>query len=90
MKWQAIASPAINIRCWGDECVIYHTASGNTHLLGSTAAQILRNLQTAPADVPAMAQSIAGHLQIEVDQDLLQQVEDIVAELDALALIKQI
>lgn len=49
--WHVAPTAGLLWTTWGDECVVYHGASGDTHLLNPIAADILRRLQSSPASV---------------------------------------
>ena len=89
MKWRLISDQALHFRFWDDEFVVYNSLSGDTHLLGSTAAQILLKLQQAPSDSTTLAESLAPLLNDERDDEFVVQVEHILADLDTLALIER-
>lgn len=80
---------ALQFRCWDDEFVVYNSLSGDTHLLDSTAAQILLKLQQAPSDAPSLSESLAPLLHAEMDDELVIQIEQILSDLDTLALIER-
>jgi PqqD family protein of HPr-rel-A system len=86
--WQAVSSTEIDIRTWDGEHVIYHAASGNTHLLGAEAAEILLLLRQAPAEENAIAHHIAQRMQVDVDQDFLLQVRDMLSALQSITLVR--
>jgi PqqD family protein of HPr-rel-A system len=91
MKWQLMSDQALQLRCWDDEFVVYNNLSGDTHLLGSAAAQILLKLQQAPSDAMTLAESLASSLRVEMmDEALAPQIAGLLADLNALALIEQI
>lgn len=79
----------LRFRFWDDEFVVYNSLSGDTHLLGSTAAQILLKLQQAPSNVTALSESLAPLLHTEMDDEFVFQIEHILADLDTLALIER-
>jgi len=83
---------ALHFRCWDDEFVVYNNLSGDTHLLGSAAAQILLKLQQAPSDAIALAESLAPQLQaeMEIDKELVDQISRLLADLHTLALAEPI
>jgi PqqD family protein of HPr-rel-A system len=90
MKWRVIPNEALHFRTWGDEVVVYNSLSGDTHLLGSATAQILLNLQKAPSDVATLADSLAPFFQVAPGADLPLQIDQLLCELNALALIERI
>lgn len=89
MKWRLMSDQALQLRFWGDEFVVYNSLSGDTHLLGSTAAQILLKLQQAPSNATALTASLAPLLHAEMDDELVFQIEHILADLGTLALIER-
>jgi PqqD family protein of HPr-rel-A system len=89
MKWRAISDPAFNARSWGNEFVVYNPLSGDTHLLGLAAAQILTHLHQAPSTAASLLASLAALWQVESNEELVLQVDAILADLDALALIER-
>lgn len=90
MKWGLISDQALHFRSWDDEFVVYNSRSGDTHLLGSVAAQILLKLQQAPSNSATLAESLAPLLHADRDDDVVAQIEHILADLDTLALIERI
>ena len=84
-----MSDQVLHFRFWDDEFVVYNSLSGDTHLLGSTAAQILLKLQQAPLNSITLAESLAPVLHAEMDDELVIQIEHILADLDTLALIER-
>jgi len=89
MKWRLMTDQALQFRCWDDEFVVYNSLSGDTHLLDSTAAQILLKLQQAPSDATSLSESLAPLLHAEMDDELVIQIEQILSDLDTLVLIER-
>ena len=90
MKWRLMSDQALQLRSWDDEFVVYNNLSGDTHLLGSAAAQVLLKLYQAPSDAITLAESLASLLKVEMmDESLAPQIENLLADLNALALIEQ-
>ncbi|TAN75819.1 MAG: HPr-rel-A system PqqD family peptide chaperone [Gallionella sp.] len=88
MMWRLISDHAFCFRSWNDEFVVYNSLSGDTHLLGLAAAQILLELQQAPSDAITLATSLAPLLQAEIGEEFSLQIEHLLADLDKLALIE--
>lgn len=89
MKWRLMSGQALHFQFWDDEFVVYNSLSGDTHLLDSTAAQILLKLQQAPSNASALSESLAPFLNAEMDNEFVIQIEHILADLDSLALIER-
>lgn len=85
-QWRLASGQALQFRFWDDEFVVYNDLSGDTHLLDSTAMQILSKLQQAPSNATALRGALAPDLQAQVDDEL---VEHILADLDSLTLIER-
>jgi PqqD family protein of HPr-rel-A system len=88
MKWQVISDVALRLRTWDDESIVYNSLSGDIHLLGPFAAQILLQLLKASLDTASLTARLAEIFQTAPDGDLSIQVDQIVGELKALALIE--
>lgn len=89
MQWRLISGSALYFRCWNDEFVVYNRLSGDTHLLGSTAAQILLKLQQSSLSAAALTESMASLLDTEMNEELVSQIDHILVDLDMLALIER-
>lgn len=90
IKWKVISDQALHFRSWGDELIVYNSLSGDTHLLGSVAAQILLRLQQVPSDFISLAESLTSLLQTEMMGEPLEpQLVNILEDLNALALIER-
>ena len=85
-RWRT--SSALYLHSWGDELVVYHSRSGDTHLLGSAAAHILLALQQAPSTSILLSKSLAPLLGVETDNEFILKIDEILAELATLALIE--
>jgi PqqD family protein of HPr-rel-A system len=90
LKWRMRSDRALHFRSWGDEFIVYNSLSGDTHLLGSVAAQILLRLQQAPSDFMSLAESLTSLLQTEMMGEQLEpQLVNILEDLNAIALIER-
>ncbi|WP_078035280.1 HPr-rel-A system PqqD family peptide chaperone [Massilia sp. KIM] len=56
--WKLIDGQRLSHRGWEDEYVVYNDISGDTHLFGPDAMQLLLRLQAAPADEDVLAQAL--------------------------------
>jgi PqqD family protein of HPr-rel-A system len=90
IKWRARSGLELHVRSWGDEVVVYDNLSGDTHLLDSIAAKVLLKLQHAPSDMMSLADMLVPVLQTEIsDESLEYQLGNILADLNAIALIER-
>lgn len=86
-SWRVLPGQALHHRAWDDEYVVFNNLSGDTHLLGGGAMQLLLAVAEAPGD----AASLAGRLRLTLGLDQ-QEIDEIPAMLDdlrALSLIER-
>lgn len=66
--WTVSAGADLAVRQWGDECLVHHALSNDTHRLSAWAAEVLFELADAGPASPAV---LAEHLAMaETDIDL--------------------
>jgi len=87
-RWQVTAENELLFRSWGDEFVVYNGATGDTHLLGLVAAQVMLKLQQTPTDAVSLAEWVAPLLQTEPDDELVFVIEQILTDFDSLGIIE--
>lgn len=85
-----LAAQDLQWRSWDDQLVVYHPASGDTHLLHPVAGQLLDSLAHAPADTDALTTQLAPVLEAANDKqgELLEQLERLLVELERLGLVE--
>ena len=88
-KWQVVAENKLLFRSWDDESVVYNGATGDTHLLGMIAAQVILKLQQTPADAVSLAEWVAPLMQTQSDDEFVIFIEEILADFDSLGIIEQ-
>lgn len=60
-------APPLRWRSWGDDAVVYHEASGSTHLLDPVGATLLRTLERGPHSTDALQAAVAEALGVAAD-----------------------
>ena len=90
MKWQVVSDQAVSSCSWDDEWVFYNDLSGDTHLLGQTAAQILLELRQSPSSTQFLTGVLAPRLQAEnvTHEEFSFQIDYFLNELNTLGLIE--
>ena len=89
MYWRAISRSPEGFPCWDGEFLVFNERSGATHLLSAFAGRILLQLRRAPLGSLSIAElTPAAHT--DPERDLKFQIEDILADLESLALIERI
>lgn len=77
-------------RSWDQQWAVYNIASGNTHLLTAIAAEILRVLEHKPATAVDLSQKLAASASLRPDEELIDQVRKLLANLDDMGLIESV
>ncbi len=89
LPWRARASSQLHWRSWGDEFVVYHAGSGDTHQLDPIAAELLKSLAQEPASTFELVTRVSVSLELEADDDLFEYMEKVLCTLSRLDLIEQ-
>jgi PqqD family protein of HPr-rel-A system len=90
MKWQLTGGRAVRIRVWDEEAVVFNSLSGDTYLLGYTAACIVSLLQQSSAEDHDLVAELSRQAQADVTEEFSRQVESVLAELRTLNLIEEV
>ncbi len=90
MKWQVTSDQAVSCRLWDDELVFYNIFSGDTHLLGSAATQVLLELRQSPSNALCLTEALASRLQADnvTHEEFSFQIEHLLNEFNTLGLIE--
>ena len=76
LRWRLLPGQLLEYRSWQDEHVLFNNLSGDTHLLGSAALDLLLDLRDGPID------------DAELPGDEAQGVRQLLGSLAALGLIE--
>jgi len=87
IRWAVPEGNGLAWRKWGDEFLVYHNASGQTHHLNFLAGEALRSLEAEAADVGELIRRLANQFEIAEDSPPLQMIDRLIRELDELGLI---
>ncbi len=73
-RWTLTYGADLAIRVWGDDCLVHHALSNDTHRL---AAWLVPALQRLGAEPPATLDELAELMDADTDtaRDVLQQLE---------------
>lgn len=82
--WRLTPGQSLAHRGWDEEYVVYNDLSGDTHLFGADAMQLLLHLRAGPADEEALARAL------EVLPEEREGLAVMLAELGGLSLIERI
>lgn len=75
-RWALTYGADLSIRVWGDDCVVHHGLSNDTHRLAAWLVPALRRLAEQP---PALLDELATLMEAdsETTTDVLQQLEQL-------------
>ena len=82
--WRLIPGQTLAHRSWDGEYVVYNDLSGDTHLFGADAMQLLLHLGAGPADEDTLARAL------EAAPDEREALAVMLTELGALSLIERV
>jgi PqqD family protein of HPr-rel-A system len=69
------------LKSFGNETLLFHSASGDTLLLGPTAVPLVNRLKDGPLEQQALFEYVADELNYEVDEDFLNHMEEVLSGL---------
>ena len=81
-----IPGQALHHYAWDEHYLVFNNLSGDTHLLGGGAMQVLSALAAAPASTAALASRLQAELQLDPQE--MDELPVMLDELYALALIE--
>lgn len=66
--------------------MVFDEGSGDTHLLDSFAAEVLKTLEESPGEVSGLARRLVARLDLAPEPDLTERVRELVERFVALGL----
>ena len=88
-SWQLTAPGELRWVQWGDEWLLHHDASGDTHLLDALAVEVLQALQRAPATAAGLVDALAQNDDEETRRRLASYIDSLFATLARLGVIER-
>jgi PqqD family protein of HPr-rel-A system len=82
--WRLMPGQSLAHRGWDGEYVVYNDLTGDTHLFGEDAMQLLLHLRSGPADQEALAHTL------EAAPDEREGLAVMLVELGGLSLIERV
>ncbi len=77
-------------REWDDEHVVYHRASGETHLLNAVAAATLRALERSSLTLDELCERIASEFRADAPEAYGASLANLLAYFDDLGLVRTV
>ena len=88
-RWKVNSEFPLQWQVWDGEFVVYNTGSGDTHLLDTSAAEVLQSLERGSADLSELVAMVAASLEIEPDSKFSDYLEQLLSDLHKLSLIQR-
>ena len=87
--WRLPPDSEFNWTQCGDEHIVFHPASGETHYLNDLSALTLRFLEAEPATIADLSSRITDFLGTDTSKDMEQQLDCLLARFDQLGVAEQ-
>ena len=87
-RWRVTAPEELRWVEWGEEWLLYHGGSGDTHLLEPLAVEVLQALQHAPNTAAGLVEALAQEADEETRHHLSDYLDSLIATLGRLGVIE--
>ena len=84
------AQGALHWRRWGDQWVVFHEGSGQTHKLDPLAATLLVMCEEGPVQLDSLPAEVAAQIGVQNDESLADALAGIVEQCSSLGLIARV
>ena len=84
--WRLRPGQTLQYRQWDGECILYNDLSGDTHLLGEAALELLLALRRGPATQAALAAILQAGFEID-PAELASETDALLRDLQHLHLV---
>ena len=88
--WRVSPETRLRWRTWGDETVVFHPGSADTHKLSAIGAEALRRLERDELSTQQLAEHLASEMGLDCDDDLVRSIDELVAQFDELGLVERV
>jgi len=88
-KWQMTSGFELLWHTWDDESVVYHTGSGDTHLLDTIAMSALMALENKALTVAELVEKVSKHCAINPDPAFFESITQLISSFNRLGLIER-
>lgn len=88
IRWRVQDSSSLCWRAWDEERVVFHPASGDTHLLDPFTAEVLRALEDCPATASELTRLFAPACDGVDEFALRERIQNLLARFHDLGLIE--
>lgn len=89
-QWTLPVQFSPQLRCWGDECVLFDSESGDTHLIDAVASSILTELVSGPLFTIDIFARLTDGFSAEIQAAAQQHLLVLLAGLEAKNLVRRV
>ena len=89
-NWSIVSGATLQWKIWDDQCVVFNTATGQTHLLDPIPALIVRQIDGGRFDSEALFLRTAEVLGFDLTAERRRAFDEVLRQLDDLGLIEPI
>jgi len=86
--WSIVPNATLHLKIWDDECVVFNSGSGQTHVVDPIATLLIRRIKEGPIDSQALLSHVAKLLDVELTSEVRNALEARLQYLDELSLIE--
>ncbi len=86
-RWALAGTGGCRVRRWDDEAVVYHRASGGTHLVDEASCWLLLRLQSGPVALDALAEGLREEIGAGSREQLVQITQARLNSLQSLGIV---
>jgi PqqD family protein of HPr-rel-A system len=90
-RWRLLTASSLKFHAWpGEEFVlVFHSASGDTHLVDALSAEVLRRLQDGPLTEETLWRRLLEQTGFSVEEFPLDRLQPILTQLEQLSLVER-
>jgi PqqD family protein of HPr-rel-A system len=86
--WRIVPNATLHWQTWDDDCIVFNSASGQTHLLDPLPALLLRQVDEGCSDRELLLNGTAKLLDVELTAEIRGLLDQALKQLDDAGLIE--
>src|SRR5262245_12790415 len=87
-RWGLVPNSSLHWKIWDDHCVVFNSASGQTHLLDPVPALLLRQIDDGCSDFVELISRTTELLEVDLTPEVRRALEQTLEQLDNLGFIE--
>ena len=89
-RWRVPQNAEFHWKRWEDSFALYHSGSGQTHVLDPLAALLIQLIGEGPRTTSELLQQMVAQLEVDASQEFQEELQQTLWRLDALGLIEAV